>query len=152
MIDIEIRPSTREDIPQALPLFKEFHAEVMADYDIEFDAQTILNTMIEYIDNHVAFSAFKDGEFIGCIAGVVTGMMFNHHIKTFIECAWYVAKEHRGCGALLLDRVEQYCLENEVQKIIIGNTGLVDIDVMQKFYEKRGYRLFENHYIKGLKR
>jgi len=134
-----------------LELFKGFHAETQEQYGIPMDTETLRERITQVITDHVGWVAESKGRIVGVLGGVVTSMMFDKHTKAFIETAWYVAPEARRYGLRMMKVAEEYCLNFKIDRMIIGHMDVEDREKYEKVYARKGFKLFEQHYIKELK-
>jgi len=102
------------------------------------------------IDQGTAFVVHKDGVYMGAIAGMVVGSIYNPNITVCNELFWYVLPEFRNTrtGLLLLnalvERGEQLADET-IFSLLAGST------VNDKTLEKRGFVFSESGFIKNNK-
>ena len=149
MAKIEIRKSILDDVPHGVELFREFHKEIEENFG-EFHQPTIIRKMVYYITEEICFTLLKDGQRIGFIAGIITTMTFDDRCPVWVEVAWFVKKEHRRYGVQLLNKSEEWCRANGIKKMLIGHTSMADEDKMAVFYNKKGFKLYEKHFLKDL--
>ena len=150
-----IRKIKPDDFDNVFGLTEEFHTEVMKDFDVEFDESTMRGRVKTFTDNSpdtCCFVAEKDNKIIGFLGGVIMGLMFNRNVSAFIECGYFIKKEHRKSdyGLRLIRQAINYCKENKIQKFMIGNTGMVNIQRYRNFYERLGFKLFEQYFMKTI--
>lgn len=146
-----VRRATLDDLPMALPLFEEFHKETESGFDITYHKDTIVRNIVWFISDQLAFSLLNDdGKLVGFIGGTIAPFLFDARLLCFIEAAWYVAPKYRRYGPKLLNEVEKYCFHHKIDKIIIGHTGMSSESKFRHFYERKGYSVYEVHYIKNL--
>lgn len=144
---MDIVPYSEDHAPHLVRLMNEFHAESLNDYGLEMHSQDF-----DHIESGVKGTTFvmlKDGVVIGVISGtVVKPLMSNVYI--YQEIVWYVDKEHRRYGTKLLDYLEEWCAERGVGKIVMVCMCNSMAETLGKFYERKGYRPMEVHYIKDV--
>jgi len=146
-----IRYAELSDIDELLGLYKRFHAEVQESYGIPFDEDTLMERIAGIIQNHVGWVMEEEGKLVGVMGGIVTSMLFDKNTKVFMEVSWYVTPEFRRHGMKMLETAQKYCMDLKVQRMIIGHMGNADRDRFEKVYARKGFELFEQHYIKELK-
>ena len=147
---ITIRKVEINDIPKIIVLIDEFYQESLKDYGLSFSEDTLYETILNFVNNHIALLAEKDNEIIGCIGGVVMPSIFDKNQKIAQEAIWYMPKEERkgSSGIRLLHQFEQECLNRGAKFISMIHMSNLMSDELRKFYEKSNYRLLENHYLK----
>lgn len=149
---MKIRKANLSDTTDLIALFFDFYNESIGNYGIPMDDKTVGQTVINYIRNHVVFVLEKDNEeIVGFIGGVVATYPVNENVKIFIESGWFVKKDYRKDSVQLLAVLEKYCKDNEIEHLIIGNTDVGKTEQFKNFYERKGYKLFEQHFIKEIK-
>lgn len=83
----------------------------------------------------------------GFLAGITHNFLLGPH-RMAVELGWYVQPEYRGekIGKALIDGFENWAEVMDCKLIT-----MVSIDEeMGKYYEKRGYKLYERSYMKEL--
>ena len=142
-----IRYATLDDVSWIVGLVAADMQSLMGEsdlYDLDY-----LQTFVPYlIEDGVVLVAEKEGIPVGCIAGILTPILFNPHKTALNEVFWWVAEEHRGssAGAKLLLAFEQDGIALEVDFInmsIMHNTKL-----STGALEKRGYLYKESSYVR----
>lgn len=85
---------------------------------------------------------------VGMIAGMSTPFVFGPHLLAS-EIAWWINEDKRGegDGAELIEAFEYWAKEKAGCKMITLTS--LD-DELGKFYEKKGYKLYERAYMKVL--
>jgi|SRR5687767_7102640 len=85
---------------------------------------------------------------VGFLAGMSSPFLFGPHFLAS-EVAWWINEDKRkdGAGAELVDAFE-YWAKNVAGCTMITLTSLDDS--VGKFYEKKGYKLYERAYMKEL--
>lgn len=138
---------TEENIDHAFRLLKDFYKE--SPYgDNKFSEEKVLDSLYMVIDNEDAFAIMShDNEtYTGLIIAIKNEMPFSTETTT-AELAWYVSPEYRKSRAgfelintyfywskdvIKADYTFMTCLTKEVGKV----------------YEKRGFKLAEQNYMK----
>lgn len=144
---MEVRPLKREDFPEVLGLVHEFHAEALDEYSLFCDDDKTLKLMEKVRETSLILE--HEGRLVGVIAGVI-GEALSSSGKVMQELVWYVSKEYRAKGTLLLKEFERFSKSLGCEKILMVHLGNLNSDVMKRFYERAGYRVMEVHYIKDL--
>lgn len=125
-------------------MIREFHKDSLNDYGIDMEEG------VNRIGLALAESTFimlEDGKAIG----VLCGQVIKQHLsgkKMYQEVVWYVHKDHRTKGKLLLDHLEKWCAENDISSIIMVYMHNSQGERLHKFYERQGYKPMETHLIK----
>ncbi len=146
-----IRKANLSDTSALISLFRDFYDESLKAYGIPMDERTVGKMVINYVRNHVVFVLEKDDkEIVGFIGGVVATYPVNEKVKLFIESGWFVKEDYRKGSIQLLAVLEKHCKDNEIEHLIIGNTDIGKTEQFKRFYEQKGYKLFEQHFIKGI--
>jgi GNAT superfamily N-acetyltransferase len=145
-----VRDMKLSDISELMPLFVVFHMETLKVYNVSMDSKTVEENITNYIEKYVSFVLEDDEKIVGFIFGVVAPFPLNDNVLMFIESAWFVKKEYRAHSIKLLDRIEQYCKDNKVSRMVVGNTDMGDCERFKKFYERKGFKLFEQHFVKEI--
>lgn len=149
---MRIRKAILSDTTALISLFTDFFDESISFYGIPLDHKTVAKTVISHIRNHVVFVLEKDDEeIVGFIGGVIASYPINENVKIFVESGWFVKEDYRKGSVQLLIELEKYCKEIGVKHIIIGNTDTEKTEQFKRFYERKGYKLFEQHFIKDIK-
>lgn len=147
-----IRKGVLEDIEEVLGLIEEFYEESLKGYGLSFSCETLRNTINNFIVNQIGLVAEKDGKIIGCIGGIVVPSIFDNKEKIAQEAIWYVKKEERkgAVGIRLLKEFEKECILRGAKFISMIYEENLLAEELKNFYEKSGYKLMENHFIKGV--
>jgi GNAT superfamily N-acetyltransferase len=119
--------------------------------DWGFNAENCEQTYFLWIQNQIGF-LLKDGDnFVGAIACIVAPHFFNYDYLYCDEAMFYIKPGYRGnLGAkLLIKAVEEDCQRRGVHRVVMAHTIYMG-DVIKRFYNGLGYRLFETQYVKDL--
>jgi GNAT superfamily N-acetyltransferase len=99
----------------------------------------------------VEFVAEENGEIAGALAAIKGRE--NHSGSWFaVETFWFVnpAVRSKGVGTALLDAFEQWAKEEGCAYTAMIHMVDSQPEILKSFYEKKGYKLTELHYIKPL--
>lgn len=88
-----------------------------------------------------------NGKRIGGLGGII-GPDIHNGTMLAIETHWFVEPEHRGKGLSLLIHFEKWAEGKGYLPVMVHLSDSYP-DALKKVYERRGFRLLENHYIKG---
>lgn len=142
-----IRPGTEADLPAALELIQEFHDESIHEYGFGLDPKAAMTHMITQVA--CSLVAERDGKVVGVIAGSVVIYPVSGE-KCFLESVWFMSKEHRRDGIKLVNALESWCKANAVNKLVMCHMANSKADKLTRFYNNRGFKLMELHYVKNL--
>lgn len=141
-----IKIATIEDLPEVLDMAMKFMS--LTGYTKYSDEQTISNlieTIVTGPQNTMIILLIPG---VGFLAGQASPFVFGRG-SIASEIAWWINEEKRnsGIGAELVEAFE-YWAKNVAGCTIITLTSLDDS--VGKFYEKKGYTLYERAYMKEL--
>lgn len=142
-----VRQAIDSDLEPVMDLIKEFQAESVDDFGLYCDENYARKAILAYRDT--AFILEVNGQIRGVLGGVVTNYPLNQD-KVFQEFMWYVSRPYRKYGLILLKRVEQWCQEQGINKIIMAHLGDHIGTKLESLYIKLGYKHLECHYIKNV--
>ncbi len=153
-MDIKIRFLKTEDSEQVLKLIQEFCNEGLGDFGLSFDRKT-LETTIQIFSTTpqcIAIVGLIDEQIKGIIAGTIQPSLFDMKEQICEEKIWYVTKNARGTklGFQMLKLFEDYVQIKGAKRLIMVNIGNINNGVMKRFYERKGYRELETHFIKQI--
>lgn len=138
--------ATIDDLPEVLEMSMKFMASTgYTEYSDEQNIRNLIESIVTGRQDQMII-LLKPG--VGFVAGQATPFAFGPHYLAS-EIAWWINEEHRkdGAGAELLEAFE-YWAKNVAGCTIITLTSLDD--TVGKFYEKKGYKLYERAYMKEL--
>jgi GNAT superfamily N-acetyltransferase len=139
---LTVRIATIEDFPIAIKLASKFVEEAYGDWS---NFETVYGLVVDLIkDDDKVFLLCEDK---GFLAGVINKFILGPH-RMAVELGWYVKPEHRGekIGKDLMDGFEDWA---KIMSCILITMISID-DEVGKYYEKRGYKLYERTYMKEL--
>lgn len=138
--------ATIEDLPEILSMSMKFMEGT--GYTKYSDEQTISNLIEAIVTGRqdTMIILLKPG--VGFIAGQASPFVFGKG-NIASEIAWWINEDQRkaGVGSELVEAFE-YWAKNVAMCDLISLTGLDDN--IGKFYEKKGYKLYERAYMKEL--
>lgn len=138
--------ATKEDHDEVLNMAFKFMSHTgYTEYSNEETISNLINTILTGEQNSMII-LLKPG--VGFLAGMSSPFAFGPHFIAS-EIAWWINEDKRktGAGAELVEAFE-YWAKNVASCTLITLTGLDD-DI-GKFYEKKGYKLYERAYMKEL--
>jgi len=133
---------------QVCEMVEEFHRDSLHEYGLEFNRDSIE----KYEKTHVGttFVLEVEGEIVGIIGGLVIDQPVANK-KVFQETIWFVKKSNRKHGSRQLSYLENWCLVNEVDQIIMAFMHNSMGERLYDFYQRMGYKPMETHLIKEVK-
>lgn len=144
---MEVRRAQRKDIPRLIQLGGEFALKSQPIHGFNISDIEIIHFVNEIVDHSLGIVLVleENGIVQGVIAGVIQKIFFSQDIA-LQELVWYVKEGFRGIT--LFSAFEQEAKQKGCHHIIVGNKpAYCDL---QKFYERQGYRMLENQYVKSL--
>lgn len=147
-----IRKAELKDILAVIKLVKEFFEESLSEYGLLLEDKTIFETIENYIKNYIGIVAEENEEIIGVIGGLVAPSIFDKNQLIGQETIWYVDKKYRNgiIGLKLIEAFEKECKKGKAQLIAMVCMGNLYADILDKIYKRKGYKLMERQYIKGV--
>lgn len=141
-----VRLAEERDIEPVLGLLKEFHTESLNKYNLFCD-DTIARQTLKVL-YPTSFVLELEGKTVGVLAGQVATFPLNNEL-IYHEWVWFVNKKYRLHGISLYHKLEEYCKEKDIKKIIMI-TLANNADKLEKFYKRLGFTFLEKHFIKEL--
>lgn len=146
---LQYRHALYSDIEDLIPLMVSFIKESMYK-DLSIDNESIQYTLWNFMDNpNVFFKVVtKEDKIIGCLVGTKGKLPFSL-LNQASETIWYVNPLYRKTciGLGLYTEFYQWALDNDCKVI---HTASPYGSNLGKAYEKQGYKMFEELYIKVL--
>lgn len=146
----KVRPATRADLPQILPLGKLMHAESRYS-SVPFSPIKVSATFAALIDGQgCVFVAEKDGEIIGGIAGFLGPVWFGID-QTLMELTLFLKPECRG-GTLAARLIKAFVAFGREQGCTLIQSGVVsgvEQERTEKLYQRLGGKLHGSLYEFG---
>lgn len=143
-----IRKAVLSDVDNALLLLQEFNKDSLEDLGLGLKNHFIIEKLVP---NCLATTlvAIEGNKLVGIISGTIAETFTNGE-KVFQEIVWFVSKQYRRCGVLLLKRLEEECRNWGCKAIVMVNIVNSMPAEVGRFYERSGYKLLEQHYIKRI--
>lgn len=144
-----IREATADDIPALIDMGMRFHAGSAYSDLLNPSKAVIADSLANLIasDTCTVFVDCRDDVLVGAILGAIIPHFVTGEL-TCAELSWWVDQEHRGGGPKLLDRLEEWAIENGASRMAVteppGNPRVGEL------YVRLGYRLVEKTYMKAL--
>ena len=133
--------------PELTRLCQAFSDESLNEYGLGVE-QDRLDQMIE-VCKDISYFLVVDEKPVGVIAGFMVNNMTNDK-PAVQEVIWYVDKEYRSYGKMLMDAFEDLARELGATSLVMGLMCNSMSDRLDKFYKRLGFRPFEVQYIKEL--
>ena len=145
-----IATATAADLPRLAGLGAEFYAE--GRLPGRFEPKVFQATWEKMLSTGagVIFTLAVAGRTVGFIGGVAYRDA-NDGDLVASEFFWFVTKEHRGLGGVrLLDAFESWAKESGCRRVNMVHLQNLNPDGLRAFYERRGFRHVESHYLKEI--
>ena len=142
-----IRLMEHKDKDEVIKMIIEFGDEVLESQGINLDPVTIIDQIGKFLDTSFVIENNKG------LAGILMGSIVDlpgSKDKVYQESIWFVKKSYRGCGKGLIDKLEGWCKEQGVNYIIASHIATPQAKMMERFYQRRGFKPYEVNYIKHL--
>lgn len=149
---LTIRKANIIDIKDILNLISEFYEEGLKECGLNFTDYSLYRTAENFINNGIVIVVEDNEIIVGLIGGMVIPSIFDETEKIAQEAMWFIKKEYRK-GELakdLLDRFEKEAKDLGAKHIVMGIMGSMYIEILNKFYRHKGYKLLETQYIKNI--
>ena len=144
---MEIRLITEEDYEQCMELVAEFAEESLTEYGTYMDLEQLKRTF-----NMVAktsFAAVVDNKVVGVLGGHIRADLCST-LPVYEEIIWYVSEKYRKYGIKLMRFVENYCRENNINRITMSCMHNSKTEKLFRLYEKMGFTPMETRFMKEL--
>ena len=147
-----IRKAELKDVDDVLFLTNNFFNESLSSYGLNLEEKTIRNTLTHYISNLIGIVAEDNGKVVAAIGGFVAPSIFDENQLIGQETIWFVDKNYRSgtIGLKLIFAFEEECKSRGANLVAMVHMGNCYADVLDKFYNIRGYRIMEKQYIKEI--
>lgn len=138
---------------EVIEIARNIHAtSVYADMPMEED--WLLENLMNYGRNPATFFELvvnSSGECYGGFLGTCSRTFFCRQ-KLARDMGWWVKPEKRGTGAaiLLLRSFEGWARAQGARKVMIGQTGVIDIEKTTRLFEHCGYTVIGYNTVKDL--
>lgn len=141
----EIRQVTADEVPLLMPGAREFYAEgrLYGKLNEEHCIRTLSG----------AITAGSAACFASAFRGAIGGLFFPDLVTSELCCMeyfWFVRKEERGTlGVRLLKALEFECERRGARRLMLMHMVGPDRESFEHFYERMGYRLREQVFVKS---
>ena len=138
-------PIYKEDIER---LCKAFSEESLNEYNVGTREDTV-GVVLKSVEQGCFLLITDEGKAVGVIAGLmVKGIATGD--PALQEIIWYVDKEYRSNGKMLLDQFEEYGKMQGATMIVMCLMCNSMEERLDKVYTRLGYKRFEVQYMKEL--
>lgn len=146
---MDVRPLTTDDFPRLLGLAQQFYDE--GKVPGRMVPEKFLGTWhnLYAAGCGVILGLFSGEEIVGAL-GALTYPDFYDGDTVASEMFWFVNKESRGRGLLLLNEFEVWAKDRGAKRVSMIHLTNLAPDTLRKLYLKRGYREIESHFLKDL--
>jgi len=144
---VEIKRATADDVEWLLGQLLEFSKFYGTKLSLFGSEDVARAGVINLVDNHVCFLAWRGDDRLGLIAGYEVDHPYNPEIRLLTESFWWVDPKHRmsRAGLMLLDKFTEYGEDNcDWVTFALEHHSPVKDDCLLR----RGYRLNERSYLK----
>lgn len=139
-----IRDAAHDDIPHIVELGARMAAQAGLQSHVGYDRESVAQTLAHLIDNPDGILICSD---TGMIGGICHPHPFNLAVKAGQELFWYSEGDD---GLALLEACEAKARALGCQFWTMISEEAMRPKAVGRLYERRGYRLLEHSYIKGL--
>lgn len=160
MSKVKVRHIKRQEIFRIAEMGRNFAGLLPHTAEYHYDGVLAMARWLMDTPGKVLFVAVADDKIIGAVAGTVDPMYQyivkeGDNIRNYMlaqEIFWWVEPEYRrttDAGIRLLDTFEKWAEQNGADGVTMMNFDHLD-KAPVKIYEHRGYKVYENHYLKEL--
>jgi GNAT superfamily N-acetyltransferase len=145
-----IRKGYPEDFDQILLLCERFWQET--EFDDPFEPQQSF-FMLNMAYNHGILAVVEiEDKIVGFSAGIKSPLLGNGQVFSGVELAWWINPEHRAgtLGSKLFDFMEDLAKKAGVKYWCMVSLQSSMPEKVNKFYERKGYHLSEQTYMRCL--
>ena len=139
-----MRDATKADIPHIVGLGERMAARAGLEAHVGYDRDSVAQTLGHLIDSPDGILICSD---TGMIGGLCHPHPFNLGVKVGQELFWYSEGDD---GLALLEACEAKARELGAQYWTMICEETMRPKAVGRLYQRRGYRLLEHSYIKGL--
>lgn len=150
---MKVRHATEADHLAMIELAKEFfEANDFTHLEIDIDMECVAALIIRLTKSHLMLILeTDDNEIVGGVGGTVGFSLFDAKIRLFQEMFFYVKVGFRNRSQLLLANLIKACKQLKLDRMIMGYpSSNGKVNKMERFYNARGYKKLETHFIKRI--
>lgn len=149
--DYKIRTADLTDTTDIIILGREFYKEYYSDV-LNWNNKLAMQNLEAAIkeDPFLVLVVEKNDEIVGMLIAMISQCFFSYDVQAS-ELAWYIDKNHRKTrqAVKLLDWYEDWAKSNGAKLANMMNIEGTPKSIVN-LYERRGYKLKENTFIKEL--
>ncbi len=115
------------------------------------NAETFVKTLTQIVAANfgVVYAAEENGKIVGGFAGsIMTDFLSGDVVAS--EIFWYIEEGHRGAGLQMWAEFEKEAVKRGAKRLLMLHLMSVNSDILPRLYERRGYRLLEQTFVKEL--
>lgn len=147
-----IREASEEDIIDLTILGKQFAKESGNNF-LGWNTEKVYNSLLDAIEREdfCVQVLCVDTEIVGMFIGFLAPCFFSNVVQA-VEIVWYVDPDHRGSKEAykMIDLYEEWAGFREAVCVNMMSLDILNGKKVAKMYERRGYRLAENTFVKEL--
>jgi GNAT superfamily N-acetyltransferase len=150
---ITVRELAADEVHLLYGMAQQFHAELKEHFSRLNDFDQALFGAMMYnmirLGVGIVFVLECEGKLVGFIYGVY------HHdpilcTRMVCESHWFVEKEHRSMGLLLLDKLKEWGKSKGAMSMSVGHFPHLHGHKMQRLYESLGFVHIQEQYMKEI--
>ena len=147
-----IRPATEADVDAIVAMAKHFIAFAPHASIAEYEDSDIVNAARACMEHGIVIVAEQDGEVVGMLFGVTTGIWFAPKTTWAVELAWWVQPEARGgsAGIRLVTAFQDWAREQGAKLVAMSSLHLENDSRVSSVLTRMGFTPSEHTYIKRL--
>ena len=146
---MKIRVARKDDIEGVLQLIHRFVDEGLDELGLFCDDKLARKVMEGFAEAKRSLVLIVDGQIIGILAGIITEFPLTGE-KIFSEKLFYIVPEQRKYSTTLIETLEERCTHWNIAMIIMTSFGYRERELLERYYNFRGYKYLETHFIKRL--
>lgn len=150
-----LRDAAQSDIPTLIDMLMAFQVEAGC-YDQIDPCKESLDDFLKGImsSKDADVEVYEiDGVIAGATAILAYPSWFNQKQKVGQELFWYIKPEYRGKYGMAMRMfkwLERWAVEHKLTALTVASTGTMKVDKLGEFYEKRGFKMWDVLYTKGV--
>lgn len=146
---MRVREATIADYPVMTRLVEEFfRVNTFAYLELDIDIESVTQLVARLTTKHLMLLLeTEDGKIVGGTGGFIAPFLFNTQIKIFQEIFSYIQNDFRKHSQFLLSELKKVCRELKLDLIIMGYPADGKLEKMGRYYQARGFKILETHFI-----
>lgn len=141
----ECRPEQSYEIARVMEQFS--GGSEFVTVDIEYTAATYARMIAK--DQATFLTLEVDNQIVGGL-GCIRYPDLHNGLLTAVETVWFVHPDHRGYGMKLFDAFEEWAKKHGCKRLAMIHMVDSYPEILEKLYQRRGYKLIEKHYLKEI--